>query len=176
MLEARLKVMQARIEPQFLFNTLAQVRKLYHIDAALSGEMLDQLIAYLRAAMPRMRDTSSTLGQELELVASYLAIIKIRMGGRLEFSIDTSAELTDARMPPMMLLPLVDHAVVHGLEAPHGEGTLRIQSAVQGSRLQLSIHDDGAGFVPEDAGDAVAAIRERLHALYGGNATLTLER
>jgi Histidine kinase len=107
--------MQARVEPPFLFNTLAQVKRLYEMDATLAQRMLDDLVAYLRAAMPHMRDTSSTMKQEIELARAYLDIVKIRLGDRLAFDIQVPEGAGDVRMPPMMLLPLIDHAVVRGL-------------------------------------------------------------
>ena len=173
-LESRLQAMQARVEPQFLFNTLAQVERLYELDPDLAGRMLDDLIAYLRAAMPKMRDTSSTVAQEIELVRAYLAIVRIRLGNRLEVSIDAPAELADVRLPPMMLLPLVDHAVVHGLEPAKQEGSIRIAVSLDGERLRLTIADTGAGFVTDADGAGIDSIRERLTALYGEKADLTL--
>ena len=175
-LESRLAAMQARVEPQFLFNTLDQVEHLYAQDPALGGRMLDDLIAYLRAAMPLMRDTSSTVAQELELARSHLDIAKIRLGNRLAFDIEMPAELGAARMPPMMLLPLLDHALGRGLAGSRSGGSIRIGVGVEASRLSLRIADSGAGFVPEADGDGIASIRERLHALYGNAARLSLRR
>ena len=171
-LESRLAAMQARVEPQFLFNTLDQVEHLYAQDPALGGRMLDDLIAYLRAAMPLMRDTSSTVAQELELARSHLDIAKIRLGNRLAFDIEMPAELGAARMPPMMLLPLLDHALGHGLARSAADGTIRIGAGIEAGRLSLRIADSGEGFVPDAGGDGIASIRERLHALYGSEGRL----
>jgi hypothetical protein len=176
MFESRLAAMQARVEPQFLFNTLAQVRDLYDANAALGERTLDDLIAYLRAAMPRMRDTSSTVAQEIELARAYLAIVKVRLGDRLEYTIDLAEDIGEARMPPMMLLPLIDHAVVHGLAPTQEMGTLLITMEIVGGRLRLKLTDSGAGFVPEAGGDGIGDIRERLQALYGNDASLELAR
>jgi hypothetical protein len=175
-LESRLQAMQARVEPQFLFNTLAQVRELYRASAARGERMLDELIAYLRAAMPRMRDTSSTVGQEIDLVRAYLGIVSIRLGERLAFDIESPGEAADARMPPMMLLPLVDHAIAHSLADPRSTGSIRILTRISGGKVRLEFADSGAGFLPGSEDDAVAAIRERLSALYGGDASLVLRR
>jgi len=175
-LESRLQAMQARVEPQFLFNTLAQVERLYQVDSSRAARMLDDLIAYLRAAMPLMRDTSSTVGQEVELARAYLDIVRLRLDDRLRVAIDVPLAVRGARMPPMMLLPLVDHAVVHGLEKATADGTIRIAAHVDGERLRMSIVDSGAGLVPDDAGDGIAQIRRRLDALYRGDATLELRR
>lgn len=175
-LEARLSAMQARVEPQFLFNTLVQVERLYELDARLAAQMMDELIAYLRAAMPRMRDTSSTVAQEIELVRAYLAIVRLRLGERLAVDVEVPPEAAPMRMPPMMLLPLIDHAVVRGLEPSTAGGTISVRAVIDAGRLHLTIADSGAGFVPASDGDGIAAIRERLEALYRGDATLDLRR
>ena len=124
-LESRLQAMQARVEPQFLFNTLAQVRELYERDEAVAGQVLDDLITYLRAALPHLRESSSTLGKEVELARSYLDIMCVRLGDRLSFEIDVPDAVKGARMPPMMLLPLVDHALVYGLQPGNDRGSIR---------------------------------------------------
>ena len=173
-LESRLQAMQARVEPQFLFNTLAQVERLYEIRSPAAGTMLEDLIAYLRAAMPLMRDSSSTVAQEIELARRYLEIAKIRLGNRLSFELEVPPELANARMPPMMLLPLVDHAIVHGLERNHVDGAFRITVDAFGGRLRLTIADTGAGFVREAGNAGMTSIAERLHALYGDAARLEL--
>lgn len=178
--ESRLQAMQARIEPQFLFNTLAQVERLYEDDPAQAGNMLDALISYLRAAMPMMRDTSSTVGREIELARAYLDIVRLRLGERLSVAIEAPPGANDIRMPPMMLLPLIDHAIVRGLEpatgASAGAGAIRIHTDVRDGRLRLLIRDSGVGFAPETGGDGIAALRERLDALYGSSARLELRR
>jgi len=171
-LESRLQAMQARVEPQFLFNTLVQVDRLYELDPELAVRMLDDLIGYLRAAMPLMRDTSSTLAQELELARAYLDIVRVRLGERLAVTIQTSPGGDEIRMPPMMLLPLIDHAIVRGLVPPNAAGAISIRTEVTQGRLRLRIADSGAGFVPETGDQGLAAIRERLAALYGDDAAL----
>jgi len=168
--------MQARVEPQFLFNTLGQVERLYERDPPLAARMMDDLIAYLRAAMPLMRDTSSTVAQEIELARAYLDIVRLRLGERLAVRIEVPPEAAPMRMPPMMLLPLIDHAVVRGLDPSTATGTLSVRAAVDAGRLRLTIADGGARFVPEADGDGIAAIRARLEALYRGEATLDLRR
>jgi len=175
-IESDLQAMQARIEPQFLFNTLAQVRDLYDVNKAQSELMLDELIAYLRAAMPRMRDTSSTVGQEIELVRAYMGVVRLRLGERLAFEIETPEQLAEARLPPMTLLPLVDHAIAHDLGEPQATGSIRIRTGIVGGKIRLEIADSGVGFLPETGGDTVAGIRERLAALYGDAARLDLRR
>jgi len=173
-LESRLQAMQARVEPQFLLNTLAQVERLYEIDAQLAARMLDDLIAYLRAAMPLMRDTSSTVAQEIELARAYLDIVRLRLGERFSVLTQAAPEAAQMRMPPMMLLPLIDHAIVHGLAPSRAPGTISIRARIDEGRLLLTIADDGAGFVADGDDSGIAAIRERLEALYRGNAKLNL--
>lgn len=175
-LESRLQAMQARVEPQFLFNTLAQVGQLFQTDAALAGKMLDDLIAYLRAALPHLRESSSTLGKEAALARAYLDIVRVRLGERLAFDIVIPDALSDARMPPMMLLPLIDHVLVYGLEPTHAGGSIRIATSIGQGKLRLAITDSGAGFVPGGPACGLDSIGERLHALYGDAATLRLKR
>jgi len=175
-LESRLQAMQARVEPQFLFNTLAQVEHLYERDRKLAKRVLDDLIAYLRAAMPLMRSTSSTVAQELELARRYLDIVRIRCGDRLDFNIHVPAGLGEVRMPPMMLLPLVDHAITHGLEQSAACGWIRVTVQASDGRLRLRIADSGAGLAPETTATGLANIRERLSALFGSGARLDLRR
>lgn len=175
-LESRLQAMQARVEPQFLFNTLAQVRELNRASASRGERMLDELIAYLRAAMPKMRDTSSTVRQEIDLVRAYLGIARLRLGERFAFEVEPQEEAADARMPPMMLLPLVDHAIAHGLADPRSTGLIRIRTEISNEKVRLEIADSGVGFLPGSEDDGIAGIRERLSALYGSDASLSLRR
>jgi LytS/YehU family sensor histidine kinase len=152
------------------------VRELYERDAAVAGRMLDDLIAYLRAALPHLRESSSTVGQELALARAYLDIMRVRLGQRLAFSIDVPEAVRAARMPPMMLLPLIDHALMYGLRPGDAQGTIRIETRAAGGRLSLAITDSGVGFVPDGPGENLAGIGERLQALYGADARFELER
>ena len=175
-LESRLQAMQARVEPLFLFNTLAQVERLYELDPPLAARVLDDLIAYLRAAMPLMRNTSSTVVQEIELASAYLNIVRLRTGERLAVRTEVPPEAATMRMPPMLLLPLIDHTIVRSLEPSRKQGPISIGARVFEGRLLLTIAGGGAGFVPEGEGGGIAAIRERLEALYGGDAKLEFPR
>jgi hypothetical protein len=170
--QSELQAIQARVEPQFLFDTLQQVRALYDRDAPRAERMLDDLIAYLRAAMPRMRDTTSTVGQELDLVASYLAILNVR-DPRLRCSVGAPDAVRGERFPPMMLLPLVNEAMRHG--SGHDARTITVSAATQADRLRVRIEDGGGGFAAGPARD-VASVRERLVALYGPAAALHIGR
>ena len=145
MLEARLQVMQAQVEPHFLFNTLAHVQRLYQIDPARGRSMLDSFCGYLRAALPQMRGNRSTLGREVELARAYLEMQRIRMGRRLRFEIAIPEELLVAAFPPMMLLSLVENAIKHGLNPLREGGSIRIVAASDDGVLRITVADTGAG-------------------------------
>ena len=123
-LESRLQAMQACIEPEFLFDTLAEVERRCDTDPGDAGRMLDDLIVYLRAALPHLRDTTSTVAKESELALAYLNIQKRRFADRVRFDIAVATDTQDAAMPPMILLPLIDHVFLRGLDAETGGGRL----------------------------------------------------
>src|SRR5437762_4920513 len=175
-LETQLCLLQAQIEPHFLFNTLSNVRRLCQSDAGAGRAMLGQLTRYLRAALPRMREHETTLAEEIDLVEAYLGLQKIRMGARLETSIEAPAPLLKARVPPMMLATLVENAIKHGI-APLAEGgAIRIKARASGGALTLSVADNGRGLTAASgSGVGLANIRARLAALYGERAALRLE-
>jgi len=175
MLQARLSALQAQIEPHFLFNTLANVRRLYETTPDRGREMLSCLIAYLRAALPSMRSTSSTLGRELDLARSFLTILQMRMGDRLQFAISAEAGLLDAPMPPMVLPTLVENAIKHGLGPLPEGGRIDIRAHRTGDDLQIEVRDTGAGFTAaKGSGVGLANTRSRLAGLYGSRASLQL--
>jgi signal transduction histidine kinase len=171
--EARLQTLQAQIEPHFLFNTLATVRRLYQTDAPAAESMLDNLMRYLAVALPQMRANDSTLGRETALAEAYLGIQQMRMGRRLGFAIEVPAELREASLPPMMLLTLAENAIKHGLNPLPEGGFIRISARVEGSELRLEVADSGQGFVKaEGGGTGLSNIRARLSAMYGQAARL----
>lgn len=175
-IESDLQAMQARIEPQFLFDTLAQVKLLYARSHAAGERLLDALIAYLRAAMPKMRETS-TVRQELALASAYLSIVRLRTGERLAFSIDpVESGIAGARMPAMILLPLIDHAIAHAPGEHNATGSIRIRVAAAPGGIHLEIDGVGIDLVAEADGGSIAGVRARLAALYGRAATLAFER
>jgi len=175
-LETQLCLLQAQIEPHFLFNTLSNVRRLCQSDAGAGRAMLADLTRYLRAALPRMRDHDVSLADEIELVSAFLGVQKIRMGARLESSIDVPAPLLEARAPSMMLATLVENAIKHGIAPLAQGGAIRIAAAREGETLVLSVADTGHGFAAASgSGVGLANIRARLAAQYGERATLKLE-
>jgi sensor histidine kinase YesM len=172
----RLRLLQAQVEPHFIFNTLSNVRRLCQSDAVAGRAMLSQLARYLRAALPRMREDHARLADEIDLVSAYLGVQQVRMGERLEVSIDVPAALLEARIPSMMLATLVENAIKHGI-APLAEGGLiHVKGARSADNLVLSVADTGRGFVAESGtGVGLANIRARLAALYGNRASLKLD-
>ena len=173
--EARLQVLQAQIEPHFLFNTLANVRRLYQTDLAGGRAMLQNLMRYLEVALPHMRENRSTLGRELALVEAYLGVQLIRMGRRLAFRIDVAESLRAFDLPPMMLLTLVENAIKHGLNPLPEGGTVVITAREDAGRMRVDVADDGRGFhATSGGGTGLANIHARLAAMYGEAASLTL--
>jgi sensor histidine kinase YesM len=175
MVEARLSALQAQIEPHFLFNTLANVKRLYETLPHQGREMLGSLISYLRAALPSMRQSGSTLSRELELANSFLTILKMRMGERLDFSINSDQALVQAAVPPMVLPTLVENAIKHGLSPLPEGGRIDITARREADDLIIEVRDNGAGFsAAGGSGVGLANTRSRLAALYGGRASLSL--
>ena len=173
--EARLQLMQAQIEPHFLFNTLANVKRLCNTDPDGGAELFAHLMVYLRAALPRIRETETTLATELSLARSFLAVLKIRMGARLQFSIDVPEACLSLPFPSMVLLTLVENAVKHGLAPAQQGGSIRIAGEQQGGRFSVSVADTGVGFSAKGgSGMGIASIRSRLAAAYGSKAELLL--
>ena len=176
MLEARLAVMQAQVEPHFLFNTLANVQHLVETDPPAASRVLESLIRYLRAALPQMREVATTLGRELDMARAYLEIQQVRMGCRLDFHIEVADELKVRPFPPMMLISLVENAIKHGVDPCCETGCITIAAAEVDGRLKVSVTDTGEGIKPKKGGGVgLANIRERLKALYGASARLVLE-
>ena len=173
--EARLQVLEAQIEPHFLFNTLAHVRRLYETNYADGARMLRNLKEYLAVALPQMREKASTLGREIDHVIAYLNIQQIRMGPRLRFAIDVPQALRDAAMPPRMLLTLAENAVKHGLSPSREGGRIDLRAVADGGYLRVDVADTGAGFSKSaGTGTGLANIRARLKATFGDAASLSL--
>ncbi len=175
-LEARLQLMQAQVEPHFLFNTLANVQHLVETDPPAAARVLASLIHYLRAALPQMREGATNLGREIDMARAFLEIHRVRMGSRLDFAIDVPDPLKVRPFPPMMLISLVENAIKHGVDPCCESGRVVIRAEEAGGRLRVSVADTGEGIVPDRGGGVgLANIRERLKALYGASARLVLE-
>jgi len=175
-LESELRVLQAQIEPHFLFNTLSNVVSLIHSDPSRAEATLQNLARLLRTSLHRSRRELATLGDELELVSAYLEIQQVRMGSRLDYRIDVPATLRDVELAPMLLQPLVENAVLHGVEPLLGPGAVVIEARVVGRQLQLTVSDtgDGVDLQTSGAGVGLRNVRDRLDTLYGGSASLEL--
>jgi LytS/YehU family sensor histidine kinase len=170
--EAKMQMMQAQVEPHFLFNTLASVEHLIETNPPRASAMQRSLIQYLRAVLPQMRDNVvvTNLGREVDMVSAYLNLLKMRMEERLTIDMQIPEGLRSAAFPPMMLQSMVENAIKHGLECQPQGGTLRIVAEVADSKLRVTVSDDGAGFGvhPSDGtGLGLPTIRERLKLLHG---------
>ena len=179
--EAQLKLLQGQIEPHFLFNTLANVVSLMEADTPRAKRMLESFVDYLRSSMGGLRHAHRTLGDEIDLVQAYLQVIAIRMDDRLSYRIDVPAELRGLPLPALMLQPLVENAIVHGLEPKIDGGHLAVAAHAQAGQLVLTVQDNGLGLTGPHGGSrsvgtgsALANIRTRLLQTYGSDATLTV--
>jgi hypothetical protein len=175
--EARMQMMQAQVEPHFLFNTLASVEYLIETNPPRASAMQRSLIQYLRAVLPQMRDNVvvTNLGREVDMVKAYLNLLKMRMEERLIVDMQVPDQLREAAFPPMMLQSTVENAIKHGLECKAEGGTLKIVAEVLGNKLRVIVTDDGVGFgvVPSNGtGLGLPTIRERLKLLYGDQGQL----
>jgi sensor histidine kinase YesM len=174
--EANLKLLQAQIEPHFLFNTLSNVLSLLDTDAEKGKSMLMDFVHYLRTSLSKIRGDTTTLGQEIEMIRAYLNIFKVRMGDRLRYSIDIPASMADFPIPPMLIQPLVENAIKHGLEPKIEGGEISIAGEEKNGVVRLEIVDTGLGFRQErHSGMGLSNIRDRLESLYGDRSQLILE-
>jgi signal transduction histidine kinase len=172
---ARVQLLQAQVEPHFIFNALANVRRLMRTDAAAARTLLADLLRYLEEALPRLRDDNTTLGREAELVRAYLAVHQVRMGPRLRFEVDVPGELAGRPMPPMLLLTLVENALKHGLQPMVDGGSVIVQARTVDGQLTITVADTGRGMGSGSGhGTGLANVRARLKSMYGAAASLTL--
>jgi signal transduction histidine kinase len=182
---ARLTLLQSQLEPHMLFNTLANLRALIGADPARAQEMLDHLIAFLRATLAASRQPEHPLADEFARIADYLALMHVRMGDRLRARTILPPELASLYVPPLLLQPLVENAIKHGLEPQRGPGELTVDATLAGTTLILRVADSGRGLEASAAaherepgeprsGFGLAQIRERLQARYGDAARFTI--
>lgn len=186
--EAQLKLLETQLEPHMLFNTLANLRALITVDPPRAVAMLDRLDDYLRATLAGSRATQHSLAQEFARLTDYLELMTFRMDERLRFELDLPADLRSLPVPPLLLQPLVENAIRHGLEPKIGGGQIRVSArdttAPDGKRLVLEVADTGIGLPPEtdaalqprDAGSGfgLQQVRERLRTLHGERGVLDL--
>ncbi len=180
-LEAQLLRLQAQLEPHMLFNTLANLHALIGTQPARAQDMLGRLIAFLRSTLQAGQRTEHTLSQEFTRADDYLALMAIRMGSRLETRTALPPELADARVPPLIVQPLLENAIQHGLEPSRRGGLLHLQASANGDVLTISVLDTGQGLEAagrtthkDGGGLGLSNVRERLRTLYGQQAELSL--
>jgi Histidine kinase len=182
--ELRMGVLQAQIEPHFLFNTLASLRALVRTDPERAEATIDAFVDHLRATIPKLREDHgslhSTLAQQFEICRSYLALMRVRIGERLSYTVDLPAALRDVSFPPLMLISLVENAIKHGVEPKPGPCAVRLSAVTvdsgAGSQLRVEVADSGAGLAaPPGAGIGLTNIREQLRSLYRERAHLQIQ-
>ena len=173
---AQLDLLRAQVEPHFLFNTLATVRILAHTTPRIAAVLVDNLLRYLMAALPKLRNGESSLEDETELIQAYLRIQQVRMGVRLSYDITIPNALKSLRVPSVMLLTLVENAIKHGIGPAADGGCVRVIAAQEAATLVLTVIDTGLGMQAQVGyGSGLANIRARLALLYRERASLSLE-
>ena len=174
--DARLRFLQAQIQPHFLFNTLANVRELVESGSPQAPIVLDRLITYLRAAVPRLDEATITLERELELVRAYLELMQMRMPDRLQFFITAEIDDESVCCPPMTVLTLVENAVRHGIDPSEQGGRIQVDVQVHDQLCHITVGDTGVGFdtAVGGLGTGLATLRERLQLAYGAEVRLEL--
>lgn len=175
-LQARTRLLQAQVQPHFLFNTLANVQALIDAGSPQASAVLRSLVAYLRAAVPRLDDATSTLGQEIDLVRAYLELMRMRMPDRLQYSIEASPDARAVECPSMMLMTLVENAVRHGIDPSEDGGRIDLRATMEDGRCTVSVEDSGLGLQAQagSLGTGLATLRERLQLAFGSQARLTV--
>ncbi|MBB4845891.1 hypothetical protein HNP55_004445 [Paucibacter oligotrophus] len=175
-LGAQLQLLQAQVQPHFLFNTLANVQALVEEGSPQAGPVLSQLIAYLRAAVPRLHEPQARLGQELERVRAYLALMQLRMPDRLTFCIEIGPGCEALLCPPLTLMTLVENAIRHGLDPSLDGGHIELTVQEQAGRCRARVSDSGEGLQAHSSGlgTGLIRLRERLEALFGPDISLKL--
>ena len=170
--EARLRLLQAQIEPHFLFNTLASAQQLSQKGAPDAAKLIGHLVRFLRMSIPSMRDDSSALKREFEQVAAYLSIMQTRMGDRLAFSVSAEPAIDDISLPPSLVMTLVENAIKHGIEPAAAGGRVDVRAVECGDHVAISVSDTGVGFTSTvsseiGGGLGLSNIAQRLEAIYG---------
>ena len=168
--EARLKLLETQLEPHMMFNTLANLRVLIGTDPERAQDMLDRMIGYLRATLGASRNSMHSLQAEFDRLRDYLELMAVRMGPRLAYTLELPPDIASLPVPSLLLQPLVENSIKHGLEPKLEGGTISVRARCEGNSLWLDVADTGVGFdpsAPAGGGFGVAQVRERLAAAYG---------
>jgi hypothetical protein len=176
-IEAELKLLQSQMEPHFLFNTLANIRSLIDSDPRKAGEMLETFVAFLRTSLRAGRERTVPLAQELDVVKSYLDLYAMRMGERLRYRIDLPEALRGVLIPPLLIQPLVENAVKHGLEPSIDGGEVTVAAERAGDTIRVQVIDSGVGIRETTGGSGIGLdnVRRRLAIMYGDAGRLVIE-
>jgi len=179
--EAKLKLLETQLEPHMLFNTLANLRALITLDPPRAVTMLDRLNSYLRVTLAGSRALSHPLSAEFDRLGDYLELMAVRLGPRLRYTLDLPAPLRDVQVPPLLLQPLVENAIRHGIEPQVQGGEITVRARRDGARLTLDVCDTGAGIDPdsrpsEGGGFGLQQVKERLATVHGDEGVLRLTR
>jgi hypothetical protein len=173
--DTRLRLLQAQVQPHFLFNTLANIRALVNAGSPRAVQVMDSLIAYLRASVPRLQQSEGTVGQELDLVRAYLELMHMRMPDRLQYNVEGDADALALHCPPMALLTLVENAVRHGIDPGEEGGRIDVVVRAESGRCVATVSDTGVGLKSGGTGGSgLATLRERMKLAFG-DAQLRLE-
>ncbi|WP_198970898.1 sensor histidine kinase [Xylophilus sp. ASV27] len=183
--EARLKLLEVQLEPHMLFNTLANLRMLIATDPARAETMLDHLVAYLRATLGGSRVAWHALADEFARLDDYLALMAVRMGERLHYTLALPAALREVPVPPLLLQPLVENSIRHGLEPQLEGGRIEVSASTEHDGAQtwvrIEVRDSGVGLAPGALDSAAPGhgfgtrqVRERLLSAYGAGSTMEL--
>lgn len=176
-LDARMRLLQAQVQPHFLFNTLANVRALVNTGSPRASPVLDSLIDYLRAAVPRLDEPSCTLADEVQLVRAYLELMQMRLPDRLQFALDIDEAALPMWCPPLTLMTLVENAVRHGIDPAEDGGRIDVRAKMRDGRCYIGVYDSGLGLrdAGRGAGIGLASLRQRLQLAFGPDVQLRIE-
>lgn len=176
--EAQLRLLQSQLEPHMLFNTLAHLRALVPSDPVQAVAMIDHLDDFLRSALQASRQSLHPLRQEMARLHDYLSLMQLRMGPRLQFALELPDTLADQAVPSLLLQPLVENAIRHGLEPSVTGGRIHVLASCTAGQLQIEVVDTGMGIASQrpQEGYGLHHVRERLRSLWGQSATLTLHQ
>jgi sensor histidine kinase YesM len=176
-METELRLVQSQMEPHFLFNTLANVRSLIDTDPRRAGDMLETFVAFLRTSLRTGRERTVPLSQELDVVKSYLDLFTMRMGARLRYKIDLPEELRGVRIPPLLIQPLVENAIKHGLEKSVQGGEVTVAAERADGRIRIRVADSGVGIRETAGGSGIGLenVRRRLAIMYGDAGRLMID-